>query len=301
MIDELRAMAVFAKTVEKGSFRAAAKELGLSPSVVSHHISQLESRLNVALLYRSTRRISLTDSGERLAKAAQEMLLAAEQGLQHLMETQDNPSGKLWLTLPNMLANHSVTQHIAEFAQCHARVSLHLSYSDHPQDLIRDGIDLAIRIGPLPDSRLKSRKLFDMSRTLVASASYLEKRKYEKKKLPKQPEDLRDWDWIGLSVRANSKVFNHRSNAPQEISFIPRITTDSMEAVYQLCCSGMGLSTPPSFMVQEALRKKLLVEVLPTWPPESLPVYVLWPDNIAPNNLTQRLISFLMQQQEAKN
>ena len=100
MLDDLRALAVFAKTVQHGSFRAAAKALGLSPSVVSHHVSALERRLAVALLYRSTRHLSLTSEGERLLESARAMLLAAEQGLGGLSGRSLQPFGHLRMTLP---------------------------------------------------------------------------------------------------------------------------------------------------------------------------------------------------------
>ena len=96
MIDELRAIAVFAKTVEAGSFRAAARELSLSPSVVSHHVSQLEDKLGVALLYRSTRRLSLTHDGEKLFHHAKEMLASAENGFDAIAKRANEPTGKAY-------------------------------------------------------------------------------------------------------------------------------------------------------------------------------------------------------------
>ncbi len=299
MIDELRAMAVFAKTVEMKSFRAAARELGLSPSVVSHHISQLEKRLNVALLYRSTRRISLTDQGRQLYSAAQAMLSAVENGLQQLSIAQGVVAGSLKLTLPNILSRHPLTDQLAAFAQAHPRVFLNISYSDHPMDLIHQGIDLAVRVGPLPDSGLKSRKLFDMQRKLVATADYLHTRQQSEAKRPDRPEDLAGWDWIGLTQRSNTKEFWHAHKGKVTIDFEPRISTDSVEAVYRLCCAGLGLGTPPGFMVEEALQRGLLQELIPAWAPTSLPVFAVWPGNIAPNNLTQSLVNFLIRQQQA--
>ncbi|OZG74529.1 transcriptional regulator [Hahella sp. CCB-MM4] len=294
MIDELRAMAVFAKTAECGSFRMAAKELHLSPSVVSHHISQLERRLGVALLYRSTRRLSLTDHGTRLFAAARQMLAAAETGLNEIKQTQEEASGKLRLTLPSMLANHPVTRHIAAFANRYTRVSLDINYSDHPQDLIRDSIDLAIRIGPLKDSSLKSRKLFDMPRALVASTSFLQRQSKLKK-----PEDLTHWDWIGLSTRSGRKDLQHPKRGVLSIEIKPRISADSMEAVYQLCLAGLGLCTPPMFMVEKDIQEGQLAMVSPPWHPPSLGVYAVWPPNASYNQLAMRLVAFMIDQIES--
>src|SRR5579863_733071 len=117
MIDELRALAIFAKTVEAGSFRTAAKELKLSPSVVSHHIAQLEERLGVTLLYRSTRHLSLTQEGNKLFEHAKEMLLAAESGLNIITQQSSEPSGRLIITLPSFFTKSKLVKDIAAFAQ----------------------------------------------------------------------------------------------------------------------------------------------------------------------------------------
>src|SRR6185437_2160385 len=154
MIDELRALAIFAKVVEAGSFRSAANALKLSPSVVSHHVAQLEERLGVALLYRSTRQLSLTSEGEKLFNSAKTMLSAAEEGLNSLAFRATEPIGKLNLTVPAMLTKSLLVADIIAFAKTFPKVVLSINFSDIQQELIREGIDLAIRIGDLKDSTL---------------------------------------------------------------------------------------------------------------------------------------------------
>src|SRR5262245_60970627 len=151
MLDHLRAMAVFARTVETGSFRGAAKALGLSPSVVSHHVAQLEARLGVALLYRSTRRLTLTSDGNKLFEAARTMLEAAEGGLDQIAERSKEPSGHLSVTAPEVFVSGRVVDGLAAFARAFPKVTLAVSFTDMPLDLIRDGIDLAIRVGALAE------------------------------------------------------------------------------------------------------------------------------------------------------
>lgn len=288
MIDDLRALAIFANTVELGSFRAAAAKLGLSPSVISHHISRLEQQLGKTLLYRSTRRLSLTDDGKKLFNAAQSMLEAAERGLREITEASDEPSGNLILTLPAMFANSTLMDSIALFALRFSKVRLSIIFSDTAQELIRDGIDLAIRIGGLKDSALKCRRLFDMPRTLVASQAVV-----AAKPLPEHPEQLRDWDWIGVQMRPYHKVLIHSTGEEVKVDFQPRITVDSLDAVRRLTLAGVGLSTPPTFMVENDLQQGRLVEVLPDWEIESLGVYAVWPGNATRTSLSHRLIEFL--------
>jgi DNA-binding transcriptional LysR family regulator len=197
MLDRLRAMAVFAKTVECGSFRGAAKALDLSPSVVSHHISQLEAALGVALLYRSTRRFSLTNDGEQLFNAARTMVEAAELGLNHAASRALEPSGHLSITAPAVLISGPLAEDLAAFARAYPKVTLAIRATETTIDLIRGGVDLAIRASASPqDSRLKCKKLFTILRVLVASRAYLGSRTD-----PKTPNELAALDWIRLSAR----------------------------------------------------------------------------------------------------
>lgn len=177
MIDELRALAIFAKVVETGSFRSAANALKLSPSVVGHHVSRLEKRLGVALLYRSTRRLSLTHEGEKLFTSTKAMLSAAEKGLDSVAYHASEPTGKLNLTVPAMLTRSPLVSDIAAFAKEFPKVALSINFSDIQQDLIREGIDLAIRIGDLKDSALKSKRLFTMKRKLVVAPALMNEHK----------------------------------------------------------------------------------------------------------------------------
>lgn len=288
MIDELRALAIFAKTVEARSFRRSAKELKLSPSVVSHHISQLEERLGVTLLYRSTRHLSLTQEGEQLFLAAQAMVQAAENGLNTITHQSPEPSGKLIITVPAALNRSSLVKSLAAFAKTFPKITLSISFTDLQQDLIRDGIDLAIRIGDLQSSALKAKRLFEMRRTLIVAPSYLHSRK-----LVQKPQELIDWDWIGLKTRPDQRTLVNRTGKKFQINFKPRIIVDNLDAVCQFALSGLGLATPPSFLVEESIRQGLLVEPLPEWGIESLGVYAVWPPNASRESLTFRLIEFL--------
>ncbi len=109
MFDELKAIAIFAKTMETGSFRGCAKALGLSPSVVSHHIAQLEQKLGLTLLYRSTRKMSLTAEGEQLYEASKKMLEAIEHGLDSILPAAEKPSGTLKVSMPSILVRSGLT------------------------------------------------------------------------------------------------------------------------------------------------------------------------------------------------
>lgn len=148
MLDHLRQMAIFAKVIDHGSFRGAARELRLSPSVVSHHISELEDRLGVALLYRTTRKLTLTPEGAKLLAATRRMLEAVEDEIAELSLSAREPSGELRITAPSVLSLSPLLDSIAAFSRAHPRIRLSLDFSDTRKDLIDDGFDLAVRFGP---------------------------------------------------------------------------------------------------------------------------------------------------------
>ncbi|MCG9554509.1 LysR family transcriptional regulator [Vibrio sp. Isolate31] len=152
MLNQLRQIVIFAKTVEHGSFRKAAKALHLSPSVVSHHIAKLEEQLGVALLYRSTRKISLTSDGETLLVSAHAMIEAAEDFLNVATKQSAQLMGELSVALPAVLQRTDFVNHIGAFAQLHPNVNIRLDFSDLQRDLVKDGIDVAIRMGSLEDA-----------------------------------------------------------------------------------------------------------------------------------------------------
>lgn len=287
MLDRLRAMAVFAKTVETGSFRGAARALGLSPSVVSHHVTQLEASLDVALLYRSTRRLTLTDDGKKLFAAAREMVAAAERGIGEMPVEGSDPSGHLSIAIPAALIAETLYDDLAAFARAFPRVALTMHCSDVQVDIIREGIDVALRAGSLKDSNLKVKKLFDFPRTLVASSGYV-----AGKPAARSPEDLATWDWLRLSSRPPVVTFRKGARKLQ-IEAASRVVVDNGDALLRLARHGLGLCTVPTAMAEPDLRAGKVVEVLPAWSLESLGVYAVWPANAARTGLTMRFVGFL--------
>ena len=290
MLDELRLMAIFAKTLELGSFRRAAADLKLSPSVVSHHIAQLEKRLGVTLLYRSTRKLSATHEGMQLFRSAQSMLECASQGLSAMTYYSSEPSGTLKISAPAVLARSFLIGDLAAFSKQYPKIKLIVDFSDEAKDLIREGYDLAIRIGELEDSSMKSRKIFQIKRTLV-----INKASYENRKPIKKPEDLREHRWIGIHMLPNYRVFTHKDGTKKKIEFDPCITVDSVEAAFQLVKSGAGFSTPPSFLVEQEGSSSGLFQLLPQWSVQSLDTYILWHPNASETALASRFKNFLLE------
>lgn len=287
MLDQLRGMAVFAKTVETGSFRAAAKALGLSPSVVSHHVSRLEASLDTVVLYRSTRRIALTDDGAKLYEAARAMLAAADGGVDSVTRRAKSPSGKLVVTAPASLAHGKLMDDVAAFALAHPRVELAMSVSDVPVDLLRAGVDVAIRAGTLKDSSLKSKRLFSIPRTLVAAPAYVATRSR-----PHAPADLASWDWIRLSSRPSEMTFTHDGKRAT-VKFRARTSADAADAMVELARRGLGVVAVPAALVAADVLHGRLVEILPEWELEAPNVYAVWHANAPKSGLTMRFVAWM--------
>ncbi len=285
MLDQLRQIAIFAKAVDHGSFRAAARALDISPSVVSHHISQLEERLGAALLYRSTRKLSVTEDGKRLLAEAHAMINAAEAGLNAVAGRGNTLSGVLNVTIPAVMAQSALVDRVAAFAEAHPNVSLSLDFSDMRREVISDGIDVAIRMGWLQDSALKARKMGEVSRLLVASRSY-----FETCPTPHIPEDLEDWRWLELSPVRRKTEFLKAGASPVQVRTQPHISVNDAHAMYRLSRAGAGLAFLPKFLVEGDLTSGAMVHVLPEWRVEPVGVYAVWPPNAPKAGLTARFV-----------
>lgn len=283
MFDELRAIAIFAKTIETGSFRGCAKALRLSPSVVSHHIAQLEHKLGLTLLYRSTRKMSLTAEGEQLYEASKKMLKAIELGLDSILPAAENPSGTLKVSIPSILVRSGLMEKIAQFCCENPNVKLHLNFTDKVVDLIEGRFDMGIRIGALKESGLMAKKLFSFGRKLVCSPLFF-KNQTKAKKL----EDISAWPWIGIEMLPLSRRFRNTKGKSVNVNYQANLMCDSVDAAYQLAIAGAGLSSPPDFLVVKDIKEGKLVEVLPEWQMEPLSVYAIWPQNLLKNNLASR-------------
>lgn len=288
MVNYLKHMAIFALVVDQGSFRAAAKSLALAPSRVSETVSDLESYLNVTLLNRTTRKLSLTHEGRIFYKHVAEMTRHAEAGLNALNTASQAYVGKLKLSLPAFLTESVVSKALAEFSSLHPNVALSLNYTDQQVDIIQEGIDLSIRVGWLADSSMLSRKIGQSRRLLVASKQYVAARPE-----PKHPTDLNNWDWIDFMMRPSSIEFTSESGETVTISEHAKIKVNSANALAYFAEQNMGLTILPEHLAEGPLRSGQLVHILPDWRLKSMGYYAVWPDKSRRENLTLQLVRFL--------
>ena len=289
MIDQLRQMAIFAKTIDHGSFRGAARYLRLSPSVVSHHISQLEEHLGVALIYRSTRKLSLTPEGKTLLNAARKMLDAVENELLELSLSASEPSGELRLTLPSVFSQSHITDLIASFSMRYPRIKIYLDYSDIRKDLIDGGLDIAIRMGFKKKSAGSVRTLFKVSRKIVASSNYL-----AQQPAITEPRQLRHCDWLELPQLHNIPLSLQKPGKKKvTIKRTAHMYSNDALALYRLARAGAGLAIVPEFLARDDIANGNVEFVLDDWTLNPVEVFAVWPSNAPKTGLIKLLINEL--------
>jgi len=288
MIDQLRQLAIFAKTIDHGSFRSAAKELRLSPSVISHHVAQLEEHLGTALIYRSTRKLKLTPEGERLLAAAHNMLAAVEDELLSLTTASGEPSGELRITAPAVLSKSHLTVMLADFMTAHPRVRLTLDFTDERRNIIEDGFDIAIRMAVKTPRSATNRRLFRVRRKLVAAPSLIDRHAPVN-----EPADLRDWPWLELTPVRNLPARFQKHDVEQVVTRKERpCSCNDAQVLYSLAVSGIGLAVVPEFLVdQDDIAEEHIQLVLPDWELDPLFVFADWPSNAPKHGLINLLVS----------
>ena len=286
MIGDVRYLIVFAKVVAKGSFTAAAKELKMSTASTSLYVSRLEENLGAALLYRNTRKLSLTFDGEKVYAAASAILDLYEHEVVQLGRGQkEKVIRKFKIAIPAILIKSNLLKEISVFFSNLPDIRVALACSDCYNDIVGEAIDLTIRLGDMPDSSLKAKKLFSIERKVVASPEFL-----ARNPSITHPKDLEGMNWIGLSMRPSFRKFKHSSGEHYEINCTSNFVTDNVEASYQLACRGVGLAAPPSFLID---ARDPVEFVLPDWTLEALPAHAVWPGNVAQGSITHELIEYL--------
>jgi len=293
MIDQLRTMAIFQSVAELGSFRGAATKLNLSPSVISHHISQLEEHLGLPLLYRSTRRISLTDAGNDLLAASQKMTKAAQEGLAAMSRRKNQPVGKLSITTNTATAHRPFVDIYTGFAKAYPEVELSIHVSDHAVSLEGSPFDVAIRgrTDGLDDSTYKARKLGKFHFCFFASPEYVRGRP-----ALKTVDDLADWDLIkNPQIPWSYLATTTDGVAPTRE---PRVvmSCDNYSMARQFVEQGLGFMVETNALIADDVRSGKLVQLLPNLTLNPIEVFAIYPANSPSDSLARLFVDFMMEQ-----
>ena len=280
MLDQLRAMGVFACVVENNSFSGAARELGITTSAVSQQIRSLEQEMEVVLLHRSTRKLSLTEAGQAFFHSCQEMLSAAERGKTRINELRDDLVGDLRIAAtPELYTNHVIPA-LSNWMSAHRGLSVHLEADNQYIDLLEGRIDIALCLrSNIEDQNLQAIPLAHVDQILVAAPSYINQTSHITR-----PEDLKQHDLIPMNTVKNEHQISiqHTSGESAHINMTTRLSTNNTLVAKSLCLQGHGITRIFYLDVQQDLMNGSLIEVLPEWKLPKLTLYAVT------NNLDQQ-------------
>ncbi len=288
-MDHLSRIGVFLEVVKQQSFAGAARRLGITSSAVSKQVQNLERELQVKLLNRTTRQVSVTEEGaifsERAARALEDLREAED----HIHDMKAAPRGSLKMGMPQSFGIRYLTGPVADFARTYPEVELDVRMDDRMVNVAAEEFDAVIRIGALKDSSLIARKLATCPVALCASPAYL-----ERKGTPRSPGDLAEHDGViyTRTARQYQWGFRHRETGETGTAEIsPVFHSDSGDMILEATLQGIGISAQPMFYVFDHLRDGRLVTLLPDW--ETMPernIYVLFSRN---RYLSKRLRLFI--------
>jgi DNA-binding transcriptional LysR family regulator len=273
-LPDFEAWAIFAKVAENRSFARAALQLGLSKPTVSKAVSRLEARIGASLFNRSSRRLSLTDAGRTAAMSAARILAEGEAAEADAIAQSVMPRGGVRLAAPMSFGLAHVAPLLPEFLGAYPEVSVDLHLSDELVDVIGGGFDIVLRIAALVDSTLRTRRICDMHRLLVAAPAYLERHGH-----PAHPRELSRHRCLGYAYlpRPGRWRFTDASGTEEEVTVEGPLRANNGEALQPCLLAGLGLAVQPEFLVFEHVAAGRLVTLLPEWSPPSIALNIVTP------------------------
>jgi len=278
--------------VETGSFAKAADRLGLSTSAASRYVAELESHLQTRLLNRTTRRVSLTESGRAFYERAVQLLADLAEAEEEASSAAVVPRGTIRLTTSVNFGVRHVAPAIADFLAEHREVRFDVSLSDRVVDLVEEGFDLAIRVGPPGPENLVARKLGETRLVPCASPDYLAKHG-----APKAPEDLARHDCFTYEYVSPRHVwrFRDRSGAERAVRVSGSLHSNNGDLLSEVAARGAGIVFEPAFIVGPDVRAGRLVPLLQDFEPLPLPIYAVYPSRKHLSAKVRRFVEFLIE------
>jgi DNA-binding transcriptional LysR family regulator len=273
-LPDFEALAIFAKVVELRSFAAAATELALSKATVSKAVTRLEQRLGARLFNRTSRRLALTDAGQKLSERAARLLAEGEAVENEALAQSATPRGLVRLAVPMTFGVKAVAPLLPEFLKTYPEVSIDLHLSDATVDLIGEGFDAGLRIARLPDSSLIARRLCAMPRHTVAAPSYL--KRYGR---PTHPMHLAQHKCFGYAYLSTAGAWHYTNAAGEQASVRPAgpLRVNNGEAVMPALLAGLGIADLPDFIVGEAIASGKVEVILKGWTQPEGAVHLVTP------------------------
>ncbi|HSI48663.1 MAG TPA: LysR substrate-binding domain-containing protein [Ideonella sp.] len=297
--ERLTGIIAFSRAASLGSFTAAAKSLSISPSAVSKSIQRLELLLGVKLFTRTTRSLVLTPEGHELQDKALQLLQAAESVVQAATASQAEPSGTLKIAAPLPIGTRLLAPTLPGFRRRFPKVKLDLRLSDHFVNLVEERIDVAIRIGHLPDSNLISRTLAPVRLGAYASPAYLSERG-----IPQRPEEIADHDCVNFRYQNSGKLLSWAFAVGEravELRPDAAIVVDVSDAVVELLAAGAGIGMAASWIAAPYVERHLLMPILEPYWVTSSAIHAVWPQSRQNNPAVKAFVAYLAEVASARD
>jgi DNA-binding transcriptional LysR family regulator len=270
---DLNHVSAFVHVVETQSFTAAAKLLGIPKSSVSRSVARLEQELGVALLQRTTRRLSLTEAGKLYLSRAREALQLLSEARDAVVEADEEPRGLVRLTSVADPTGRMLARPIARFVKMHPLIHVELVITPRRVDMVEEGIDLALRAGKLDDASLAGKRIDNQPLMLYAAPSYLAARG-----TPRKLQDLARHDCVLFrGSRASARWTLTGKDGPESVIVRGPVNADDFPLVTNFACEGLGVALLPRFIAMPALHSGELVSVLPQYQQETGAIYLVHP------------------------
>jgi len=289
-MDRLTGMSVFVRVVELGGFAAAAAELGLSATMVGKHVRAIEQRLGTRVLNRTTRRQSLTGAGQVYYERCKQLIADVEEAESSANELGAEPRGRLRVTSPVSFGARRLAPALAEFLEAYPAIAIDLMLNDRFVDLVEDGVDVAIRIGPLVDSGLIARPLRPYRSMVCAAPSYL-----AKNGRPRIPEDLGRHECLGFTHWRHRDRWRFKGPVGEHtVRIAGRMQIDNGEGLRNAALAGLGIVMQPEVLLADDVQRGDLVRLLPRFEPPSQPMHLIYLREHRPTRKRQCLVEFLV-------
>ena len=270
-MDQLHLITVFVAVVDTNGFAGAARKLNISPPAVTRAINELESHLGVRLLTRTTRVVRVTEAGARYGEDCRRILAELAEADQSASGAHGSPHGRLTLTAPVLFGSRFVTPIVTEYLEHYPEVSAACWFLDRIVNMMDEGVDVAVRIGDLPDSSMQAIRVGTVRRVICGAPDYL-----EKSGIPQVLEDLAAHTIVSAAAVTPSPEWRMLENGePRVVKVHARMTTTTNDSAVAAVVSGFGLTRLLSYQVADQLREGKLKTVLAEFEPAALPVHLL--------------------------
>ncbi|MDR6851403.1 DNA-binding transcriptional LysR family regulator [Sphingomonas sp. BE123] len=289
-LPDFEAWAMFACVVEHRSFSGAAASIGVSKATISKAIARLEAQLGTALFHRTSRRLTLTDSGTALAERAARILAEAQAAEEAAIDSAKAPSGLVRIAAPITFGIRYVADAVADLLAAHPGIQIDLRLSDARVDIVADGFDIALRIADLPDSSLRARRLAPIHARVVAAPAYLAAHG-----TPRHPADLAHHACFLYANAIGAWQFRKADGEEAAVRPAGPLITDNGDAMMPALLAGLGIARLPDFIIERELADGRLVEILGDWSPMNIALHLMTPPSALRPARVELVIDFLSQ------